>query len=595
MADNYISIMPSNEIIDLVISSENTDINLSVESTNRQAVINIEKDVSALMSEKAEKAAEKAAQSAEEAKETLEETKTVTEEAKASIVATAENAQATIITTKEDAIEDINATANEVKEEILSKGAVTDVQANGTSVLVDGVANIPLATKDQAGLVRPVPANGINVSSTGTLNLSKLSDASLVNKNSNYAVLVSQIDLATKVGVTTNTIELTDEEKATACNWLGAAEVDNTLNKTQITNCITEIPQNIKLELGNGVLTLKAGSKVIVPNGAGVFDEVVITNDLSLGEIGSYTGSSFFAYKRSTNVLLQAVLPESRSGATDPHAGTNGFWYDTANNTVLNYYNGGTNVHHDVSFPFAIVHRTSGSWDKIEQVFNGIGYIGSTVWFDKGVKGLIPDGRNEDGTLRNIEFTTSKIVTYTNPSNHTYGNYGWVMTQNLRITPYDLTKYKYNGQENYNYELYGGQKSLTTLLASCSVNGGVISNFQPKQPFKAVDYNDKSKISSWAMPSSKYIDLTLGASGTTYTAPANGWLVFGKRVGGSTAQYILLINQTANMRIVDTLKGDLNNELGAYLPVNKGDKVRVDYNATGETTSFKFHYAEGEV
>ena len=103
-------------------------------------------------------------------------------------------------------------------------GAVKDVQANGTSVLVDGVANIPLATSNQAGLVRPVPANGIYVSSTGTLNLSKLSDASLPNKNSGYAVLVNQIDLATKVGVTTNTIELTDEEKANACNWLGATQ-----------------------------------------------------------------------------------------------------------------------------------------------------------------------------------------------------------------------------------------------------------------------------------------------------------------------------------------------------------------------------------
>ena len=28
------------------------------------------------------------------------------------------------------------------------------------------------------------------------------------------------------------------------------------------------------------------------------------------------------------------------------------------------------------------------------------------------------------------------------------------------------------------------------------------------------------------MPSSRYIDLTLGASGSTYTAPANGWFFF---------------------------------------------------------------------
>jgi len=33
------------------------------------------------------------------------------------------------------------------------------------------------------------------------------------------------------------------------------------LNHLQITNCLLEVPQNIKLELNNGVLTLKAGSK----------------------------------------------------------------------------------------------------------------------------------------------------------------------------------------------------------------------------------------------------------------------------------------------------------------------------------------------
>ena len=38
-----------------------------------------------------------------------------------------------------------------------------------------------------------------------------------------------------------------------------------TLMNTKVSNCITNIPQDIKLELNNGVLTLKAGSKVYVP------------------------------------------------------------------------------------------------------------------------------------------------------------------------------------------------------------------------------------------------------------------------------------------------------------------------------------------
>ena len=54
------------------------------------------------------------------------------------------------------------------------------------------------------------------------------------------------------------------------------------------TNCITEIPQDIKLELADGVLTLKAGSKVYVPNGfeedgtTPKFDEIKVNTDLTM-------------------------------------------------------------------------------------------------------------------------------------------------------------------------------------------------------------------------------------------------------------------------------------------------------------------------
>ena len=42
---------------------------------------------------------------------------------------------------------------------------------------------------------------------------------------------------------------------------------NNAVDYSNVTNCITKIPQDIKLELNNGTLTLKAGSKVYVPNG----------------------------------------------------------------------------------------------------------------------------------------------------------------------------------------------------------------------------------------------------------------------------------------------------------------------------------------
>ena len=38
----------------------------------------------------------------------------------------------------------------------------------------------------------------------------------------------------------------------------------------------------------------------------------------------------------------------------------------------------------------------------------------------------------------------------------------------------------------------------------------------------------KSQIAGHGMPSSNYVDLTLGASGATYTAPASGYFEFNK-------------------------------------------------------------------
>ena len=44
-------------------------------------------------------------------------------------------------------------------------------------------------------------------------------------------------------------------------------------------------------------------------------------------------------------------------------------------------------------------------------------------------------------------------------------------------------------------------------------------------------------------PSSRYEDLILGATGTKYTAPANGWFFISKKTA-STNQYFQFQNQT---------------------------------------------------
>lgn len=83
-------------------------------------------------------------------------------------------------------------------------------------------------------------------------------------------------------------------------------------------------------------------------------------------------------------------------------------------------------------------------------------------------------------------------------------------------------------------------------------------------------------------PSSKFDELTLGASGTEYTAPANGYFRANVAKGGSVMMYSNVLNGF-NASLM---------EGGCSINLLKGAKMTLYY--TGTITSFKFVYAEGE-
>ena len=99
--------------------------------------------------------------------------------------------------------------------------------------------------------------------------------------------------------------------------------------------------------------------------------------------------------------------------------------------------------------------------------------------------------------------------------------------------------------------------------------------------------------SSWGFPSDRYINLTLGATGTTYTAPAKGWFVFAKIIGTANT-YNSLQNLTSGVQ-TDCASSATGLWGRVYVPCKKGDEIKVEYKSTGETKIFRFIYAEGEV
>lgn len=352
----------------------------------------------------------------------------------------------------------------------------------------------------------------------------------------------------------------------------------------KITNCITEIPQDIKLELNNGTLTLKAGSKLHRAAG-NLNDTITIASDIraTIGDNGQW-----MIILTATTNLYSAKVEASTSGkiANRPSSTTEAraLYFATDENEMYLTGDSGTTWYTgaDYSLPICIVTTSNGAISSIDQVFNGFGYIGSTVFALPGVKGLIPNGRNADGSLKNIEFTTQSVLTVS--SNLTKKGKLFCKHDGLlfAISP------SYDEYKNYN-DNYG--RSLYCDCGNLEYVSGSVNSLTLKTTFHAVDYSDTEFIGHQAMPSDRYIDLNLGASGTSYTAPDDGWFVVAKSSAG-TNEYINMVDKKTNLSTA-TNPSSSGVNCRVFLPTSKNNVVTISYNLTGTTNTFRFIYANG--
>lgn len=98
-----------------------------------------------------------------------------------------------------------------------------------------------------------------------------------------------------------------------------------------------------------------------------------------------------------------------------------------------------------------------------------------------------------------------------------------------------------------------------------------------------------------AMPSDRYINLTLGASETTYTAPANGWFLLYFHTATSGDRWAQLVNGSKN-DFVNRISANIASDFSICLPVTKGDIVLLQYaniNLAYSWNKFRFYYAVG--
>lgn len=99
--------------------------------------------------------------------------------------------------------------------------------------------------------------------------------------------------------------------------------------------------------------------------------------------------------------------------------------------------------------------------------------------------------------------------------------------------------------------------------------------------------NNSDLIAGYSMPSSQYVDLTLGASDSAYTAPANGW--FSLIVQGLT----YLDMHKSGTSSFGLISNPASGWARQFVPVLKGETIAVYYTGTPASSTFRFYYSEG--
>lgn len=523
-----------------------------------------------------------------------------------------------------DSIDNIDAVADDLTNVDAVAGDLTNIDAvagdlTNIDAVADDLTNIDSVAADLTN-IDAVNANKTNIDAVAwnQANIDTVaviaSDVSTVASNASGVSNVSS-NMSDVNDCVTNMAAIQDApnqaQAAADSAALSAQYANDKINQTHITNCITYIPQDVKFELDSGIFTLKAGSKVYVPNGfesdgtTPKFDVITIESDISVHGTAPDTSTRLFYY-RNGNL---GVYSSSASGTTTPTSSGNVMFYNTSDNT-LKRYNNGSVADSGWSFPLGRVTADGTNlFGEIDQVFNGFGCIGSTVYILPGVKGLIPNGRNSDGTLKSIEFTVSNVL-------KTSGNIGTnsrvVLTTDgstgvnfgqeakcfitSRTVGFQTSGYYYNTATNI------AKKSLSTstdwdscrdeaIIGYCTTDSNGITDFSPRTVLKALDWNDKETIAGWGMSSGKMVNLTVLTSGSTYTSPANGW--FTASMARDSASWTMGLANSAGPSMKGTTNTNNNtNNVQAYIPAKKGDTITFGYSGTSPI--LRFYYAEGE-
>ena len=185
---------------------------------------------------------------------------------------------------------------------------------------------------------------------------------------------------------------------------------------------------------------------------------------------------------------------------------------------------------------------------------------------------------------------------------------GSTLSKSVYPTAYEAALVEYNSEiaDGTTVELPSGGS-----YTKRGVSGGVTVKLSTDETVTEYDWKLDTVAEILTVPtlngsedllSDRYDDLELKASGSTYTAPANGWYYYCRVTAGS--QYVILAVNSTDLTNANTIRqtakycsSDVGTVSGltvvGFVPVKRGDKVTYIGNANGAGLRFRFIYAEG--
>ena len=298
------------------------------------------------------------------------------------------------------------------------------------------------------------------------------------------------------------------------------------------------------------------------------------------------------------------------SGATTPTASSSyRVFYNTTENKC--YFDNG--AWHQCSLPFARASRNSTvGFYRIDRIYNGHGYIGNTYFLLPNLGLILPNGQNKDGTFKNLLRYTTAVKRTSRTSSTTINQVlytdgdaigivnDYIESETMPATNTYTLWYKPSEHKmlvNTTSTTYTKESdwSITNAIPIVRFETGqALKPLKMKNIFTPLDKNDTQYMAHQAMPSTKYIDLTLGSSGTVYTAPADGYVAIRQYFASAqNVNFVGIYHYEASIDIMQSRPAE--SDVATFMPIKKGQRFRVYYNdiTSNVASYFRFVFAEG--